>query len=91
MGDGLTPVRAIRRYCLQFSGESPGETRTCTLKTCLLYPFRMGRHPARAAAYLSRKSGARGASQFVQKEKSYIDSHLEDGARKTLLDAGAGK
>ena len=41
-----TPLRAIRRKCLDCCCESPQEVRECTVKTCTLYPYRMGRRPS---------------------------------------------
>jgi len=41
----MTPVKSIRKYCLDCAGNSPKEVRLCPAKTCALYPFRMGRNP----------------------------------------------
>lgn len=40
--DYLTPARAIKLHCLDCSGGSPGERRTCQIKSCPLWPFRLG-------------------------------------------------
>lgn len=41
----LTPIKAIRSKCLDCSCTSPQEVRLCTIKTCRLYPYRMGKRP----------------------------------------------
>lgn len=41
----LTPVKAIRAKCLQCSCDQPIEVRLCQVKTCALYPYRMGHRP----------------------------------------------
>lgn len=44
----LTPVKAIRKKCLECAGGRPKETRECETATCPLYPYRLGRNPRRA-------------------------------------------
>lgn len=39
------PLRAIRLKCLDCSCGSVAEVRDCVVKTCALYPYRMGRYP----------------------------------------------
>lgn len=41
----LTPMKSIRLKCLQCCCNQPKEVRLCTVKTCALYPYRMGRRP----------------------------------------------
>tara|TARA_Y100001970_G_scaffold244796_1_gene311312 strand:+ start:1588 stop:1746 length:159 start_codon:yes stop_codon:yes gene_type:complete len=41
----LTPIKAIRKWCLQCSGDSYTEVRLCPIKNCPLYPYRMGKRP----------------------------------------------
>lgn len=36
---------AIRAKCLDCACDSDAEIRKCTLSTCALYPFRMGKRP----------------------------------------------
>ena len=42
----LTPLKAIRRKCLQCAG-SKGTVRKCTDHQCPLHNYRMGRNPSR--------------------------------------------
>ena len=43
----LTPVRAIRKYCVQCAGNQKAP-RNCEKKTCPLFVFRLGKSPGRA-------------------------------------------
>lgn len=41
-----SPLRAIRKYCLQCSGDNAAEVRRCAVGAkCPLYGFRMGHKP----------------------------------------------
>lgn len=47
---GLTntsPIKAIRKNCVECSGGSPKEARLCVHTGCPLWPFRMGKSPYR--------------------------------------------
>ncbi len=39
----ITPLRAIRKNCLECSNNQAKEIRECVIKTCPLYDFRMGK------------------------------------------------
>ena len=43
----LTPVKAIRRKCLDCMAGSRKEVRFCLQRDCPLYPYRMGSNPKR--------------------------------------------
>lgn len=43
-----TPLKAIRKKCLDCSGFSPLEVKLCPITECPLYLYRFGRNPARA-------------------------------------------
>lgn len=43
----LTPLRAIRKKCLDCSAGSPNEVRCCEILDCPLYPYRLGKSPNR--------------------------------------------
>lgn len=44
----LSPVKAIRKFCVQCMGGQTREVKKCTAKKCPLYFFRMGKNPNRA-------------------------------------------
>lgn len=41
----LTPMKAIRAHCRDCSGDSNAEIRECGIRTCPLWPFRLGKNP----------------------------------------------
>lgn len=43
-----TPIKSIRAYCLECSNQQPSEVKNCHLTDCPLWPYRMGKNPARA-------------------------------------------
>lgn len=43
----LTPLKAIRKKCVDCSGYSVKEVRECVMPDCSLYPYRMGNNPSR--------------------------------------------
>ena len=44
----LTPIKAIRAKCLDCMGGSSKEVRLCNIPECSLFPYRLGKNPARA-------------------------------------------
>ena len=40
-----TPIKAIRKKCLDCSYWSPKEVRMCVVIDCPIYPYRFGRRP----------------------------------------------
>ncbi len=41
----LTPMKAIRKKCLERSSGQVKEVRLCPVKSCTLYEYRHGRRP----------------------------------------------
>ncbi|RJQ30563.1 MAG: hypothetical protein C4589_02985 [Peptococcaceae bacterium] len=41
----ITPLKAIRKKCLDCSCWQPKEVKECPVKDCPLYRFRLGRNP----------------------------------------------
>ena len=41
----ITPLKAIRKNCIDCSGKSKGEVRKCVETDCPCWPFRMGTNP----------------------------------------------
>ncbi len=42
----LTPVKAIRKYCVEQCCYSEKEVKHCTVESCALFPFRLGKNPS---------------------------------------------
>ena len=55
----MNPMRAIREKCLDCSCQQPIEVKECTVKTCALHPFRMGKNPYRSKRVMSPEAVAR--------------------------------
>ena len=43
-----TPIKAIRKKCLDCTCYQPKEIRLCLIIECALYPYRFGRRPDKA-------------------------------------------
>ena len=43
-----TPIKSIRKKCLDCTCNQPKEIRLCPIINCPLYPYRMGRRPDKA-------------------------------------------
>lgn len=50
-----TPIRSIRKHCLDCCCGSAKEVRLCPSTDCNLYPFRMGTNPNFAKARMARE------------------------------------
>jgi hypothetical protein len=44
----LTPLKAIRAWCLDCSGRQWSEVKKCVIPDCPLYPYRFGKNPNRS-------------------------------------------
>ena len=43
-----TPIKSIRKKCLDCTCYQPKEIRLCEIINCPLYPYRMGTRPSKA-------------------------------------------
>lgn len=41
----LTPIKAIRKKCLDCSNGERKEVKECPIKDCPIWPYRMGKRP----------------------------------------------
>lgn len=69
MKSSLSPLKSIKTYCRQCSGDSPKEVKSCPIYICALFEYRLGRNPRRQG--LGRKSpfnhkNARSVGVFLQ-------------------------
>ena len=51
----LTPVKAIRKMCLQCQSQSPKAVRLCEAVTCPLWEFRFGKNPHKKGLMVNLK------------------------------------
>lgn len=62
----MNPVRAIREKCLDCTCQQPVEVKECTVKTCALWPFRMGTNPYRSKRTMSPEARAKAAEGLAR-------------------------
>jgi hypothetical protein len=72
------PVKAIRAFCLECSGDSPSEVKSCPRGECPLHPFRFGKNP-----YRQRR-------EMTEEEKRVLADRLRE-ARKNVGNSVANK
>jgi len=61
----MNPLRAVREKCLDCTCQQPIEVRECTVKTCALYPFRMGVNPYRAKRVMTPEARAKATASLA--------------------------
>lgn len=47
MERALTPIKAIRAKCMDCTCNQPKEIRECSITSCALWPYRMGKRPSK--------------------------------------------
>ena len=50
----LTPLKAIKKHCLECSGYEKKQVRECVIKDCALFPFRQGSNPNRKGCTIKK-------------------------------------
>ena len=58
-----TPLKAIRTHCLECSCGSSLEVKECVIKSCALYPYRLGKRPATVEKEAAKKAAAAGGAE----------------------------
>jgi len=51
----VTPLKAIKKHCLECSGFEKKQVRECVIKDCVLFIYRQGTNPNRKGSTLSKK------------------------------------
>jgi len=54
----LTPLRAIKKHCLECSGYEKKEVRGCKIPDCVLYPYRFGSNPNRKGCTIRKNTAS---------------------------------
>lgn len=70
-----TRKRAIREKCLECSAGQRNEVKNCTVKSCPLYPFRMGKDPFRTAG--ARPNNGEALKRWREQQKELKDKGTE--------------
>ena len=71
----ITPLKAIKKHCLECSGYEKKQVRECAIKDCVLFPFRLGSNPNRKGCTIP-KNGA-STSRFSRDDKT--DEYVSAG------------
>ncbi len=53
----ITPLKAIKKHCLECSGYEKKQVRECAINDCVLFLYRQGTNPNRKGSTL-RKNAA---------------------------------
>jgi len=61
-----TPIKAIRRKCIDCCCGSSKTVEKCPVTTCSLYPYRFGKSPARKGRKLSPEQKEKMAKQLAK-------------------------
>lgn len=75
------PVKAIRLKCLDCSGGSRDEVEKCSIATCALYPFRLGKNPFRT---VTKREYTEEQKELLKKRLAKYKKVKEEG----LIDDG---
>lgn len=70
----ITPMKAIRAKCIDCSCGEKKEVRLCPIEWCPLWPYRMGKRPAKDAKSIRKNENKKIeiASRFSEKTPSEI-------------------
>lgn len=52
----ITPLRAIKKHCLECSGYEKKHVRECEIKDCVLYSYRQGTNPNRKGCTIKKNA-----------------------------------
>lgn len=68
------PVKAIREKCIDCCGGSTLEVKECTVESCPIYPFRLGKNPFRQKKELSEEQRKAVGDRLREARKINSDS-----------------
>lgn len=66
-----SPLKAIKQFCFECSGENVNEVKNCVSSKCPLRPFRMGKNPynKREMTEEQKQAARERLMQYHQKKK----------------------
>jgi hypothetical protein len=54
----LTPLKAIKKHCLECSGYEKKEVRECKITDCVLFTYRLGSNPNREGCTIKKNTAS---------------------------------
>ena len=76
----LTPLKAVRKNCLECSNGSAKEVKLCSIENCPLYQFRFGKNPNRSGI-----GGIGFPKEFVKKSLAESEDFANKGKVEDVL------
>ena len=83
------PAKAIRAFCLECSGDSPSEVKSCPRDVCPLYPFRFGKNPYRQRREMTEEEKQVLADRLREARKNIGSSAINEDSGDVDFDYGA--
>lgn len=66
-----TPLKSIKKHCLECSGYEKKQVRECVIKDCVLYKYRQGTNPNRLGCTIKKNTAS---TKGFKKEDGYISA-----------------
>ncbi len=67
----ITPLKAIKKHCLECSGYEKKQVRECVIKDCVLFSYRQGTNPNRKGSTLSKNAAS---TTGFEKANGYVSA-----------------
>lgn len=84
----MTPLRAIRLKCLDCCCGQAWEVRDCSCPDCGLYPYRLGKNPARARLKNNGSFAKNTAQRTIQPVKATPRVSISPAREQPLYSLG---
>ena len=73
----ITPLKAIKKHCLECSGYEKKQVRECVGSDCVLFPYRLGSNPNRQGCTMKKNTASKACF-----EKADVMCLLDEFVRK---------
>ena len=86
-----TPVRVFRAFCIDCMGGQPRLVKDCPATTCEVFPYRMGKNPAKKGQGASKESMKRVRESRKTAPESTLPGQSIGNYRKAALRSESGR
>ena len=76
--ESASPLKRIRQYCLQCSGDSTNEVKHCPIKSCPLYDLRFGKSGRTRSMTEEQKQAAAERLKLARLAKKSLTNNEEN-------------